>query len=116
MSWQDTREPEALLRHPLVMAVQKTISTARPFLTRILSSKLRLNAMFLCQVRDELDTLCRLFNADNQEQFESAFLPLFDALALLNDALACKPIEYAWCRQALERLEHLERLLDSGAI
>jgi len=116
MSWHDTREPEALLRHPLVTAVQKTISTARPFLTRILASKLRVNAIFVKQVRDELDTLCHRFECDGLEEYELAYLPCFDALALLNEALACRPVDLGLCQQALERLEALERLLATGAI
>jgi hypothetical protein len=116
MSWQDTREPEALLRHPIVMALHESISTLRPFLTRILASKLRINAVFVVQVRDELDALCRRFDAEIFEEYESAYLPCFDALALLNQALACRPIDLAPCEQALKRLESLERLLASGAI
>ena len=51
------------------------------------------NRMFLERARDRLHDACRKFeDLTYAEQFDFVYLPLFDALATLTQALRCKPI------------------------
>jgi len=87
-----------------------------PILRRILASSagLDFHRFFLKSIRDELDKLCRAFEeGDASELFEQVYLPVFDALALINEALGHRSIIAASVECALELLEELDRTLKS---
>lgn len=85
-----------------------------PVLRSAVKSRMPLasNRRFLEQARDRLHEACRKFEElTYAEQFDFVYLPLFDALANLTQALRCEPI----CRDhIIEAADLLERISAKG--
>lgn len=64
----------------------------------------------LAGIRDKLDVVCRRFeDCDQAEDMEEHYLHLFDALALINEALGMKQVSRGLVEAALGTLNSLKR-------
>lgn len=98
------------IAHDSAMFMLKEI---QPMLDRIWASNdLDFNRVFLTSIRDRLHKICVHFEEyGGAEDFEEIYLPLFDALSLLTDALRKKPVDRKGVRSTMVRLERLADLL-----
>jgi hypothetical protein len=87
------------------------LNEVRPILQKSCarSDQMEFHRFFLSGIRDRLDTYCRLFQADAAcEDHQDLYLPLFDALGLINMALGVKPVYVAAVRLAAQSLDQLQ--------
>lgn len=86
----------------------------RPMLHKIWASNqpLEFHRLFLNAVRDRLHSSCVHFETHGgAEEYEEIYLPIFDALSLLTDALLKKPVDRVSARGAIDQLDALAELL-----